>query len=195
MSYFICSHEEQIVRQWPPPNKQPPNIVYSHPCMFLVWTSTTEPWFESVYIVLQTPSESLHLQMENPLNGNTKTGKTVCVTHHTTRTDTPCIRLILWFGPGVGFSGLALPAFVGLCLGWYIFISQGCCCTWPLLYRLFLKDHTLCISVSVEVWGISFANWAESRGTYVPVFMSIMEMVGFFLTDGWGGYNPGGFWD
>lgn len=75
---------------------------------------------------------------------------------------------MLWFGLGAGFSGPALPAFVGLCLGWYAFINQGCPCSWPLLYRFLLKDDNLCCpSVSAEIWGISFVNWAERGGTCV----------------------------
>lgn len=53
------------------------------------------------------------------------------------------MRWMRWFGPGVGFTSSALPAFVGLCLGWYVVIKQGCPGAWPLLYRLLLKDQTL----------------------------------------------------
>lgn len=104
-------------------------------------------WCLNIYISTMT-WECLHCTAQSSGGGNTKTGKTVNITNGSGLTLDACDGWG-WFGLGVGFTGSALPAFVGLCLGW---CNQGCSCAWPLLYTSVLKDQRLlCISMSANV--------------------------------------------
>lgn len=116
-----------------------------------------------VFTLYCGPQGALCSQRENPLRGNTKTGKTVCVTHQTALTLCAYNWCYGWAQVQGSTAQPILPLLV--CLGWYAIINQRCPCSWPLLHRFLLKDHTLCcILVLVEISGISFVNWAEPGG-------------------------------
>lgn len=138
---FICCQEE--LSAWPPlPNKHLlTTCIHTLTCLMSKYSHQSHDL--RVFTLCCRPQV-------NPLRGNTKTGKTVCATNHTAQT--LCARWMQWFRVLVGFIDSAFPAFVGVCLEWYAFISQWCPCARPLPFRFLLKDQTLCYtSMSVEI--------------------------------------------